>query len=152
MTSQFDSDSMRKRVIAHDLHSSGLTPEQIGDFIGVTERAICRYLSKAKPKLMLMRRNQTWREDAACRDSPTEWFFPDSVGIKAQREKKKAVQICESCPVIKQCRETALANFESHGIWAGEDFSKYRYEINDETGEISVLAQERRGGPIKKIS
>lgn len=148
----FEPESIRKRLIAHQLREAGFGNDEIGSHMGLSERHVQRFLSMTKPQLTEMRRNQAWREDAACRDSDTELFFPNSVGLKAARQKRLAIAICRSCPVIEQCREAALANFENHGVWAGEDFSKYRYELDEETGAVRIWIQERQGEPVEKVS
>lgn len=148
---QFNNESIRRRAHAHRLSEGGYSKDEIAEQTGVSDRHVMRYLSQTKPQLIPMRRNQTWRDDAACLNKPVEWFFPDAVGIKGQQQKLEAMRVCAECPVRQQCRETALANFETHGIWAGEDFSKHLYRINEETGEITILIRERRG-QVEKIS
>ena len=55
---------------------------------------------------------------SACRDYPTEWWYPPDNMKQSNINARKALDICRSCPVIKQCLEYALAN-ETHGIWGG---------------------------------
>ena len=147
----FEPDSIRKRLIAHQMREAGLDNYEISGHMGLSERHVQRFLSMTKPQLVEMRRNQAWREDAACRDGDTELFFPSAVGLKAAEQKRRAIAICHSCPVIEQCREAALANFENHGVWAGEDFSKYRYELDEDTGAVRIWIQERRREPVEKV-
>ena len=62
----------------------------------------------------------TWREDAACRNHPwPDDFFSD--GQKAtHRITRRAVAVCEECPVRTQCLQEALAaGPEQWGIWGG---------------------------------
>lgn len=148
---RFEAESIRKRMLAHKLHDSGHDCIEIGTQLGVSERSVHRFLNMTRPQIMEMRRNQAWREDAACRDADTDLFFPNAVGIKGANQKKQAMAICRTCPVIRQCKEAALANFENHGIWAGEDFSKYRYELDEMTGEILVSIQERGNGENAEV-
>lgn len=145
----FDTESVRRRVLAHNLRESGYTREEICRQTGVTERNVTRYLAKSKPQIIEMRRNQSWRDRAAC-IGKANIFFPTGWGIGAKKQKERAVEICRGCPVIDRCREAALANFENYGVWAGEDFSTYRYWINEETGEVSVSVQGSNG-EVKKI-
>lgn len=148
---RFEAESIRKRMLAHKLHEAGRDCIEIGLQLGVTERSVQRFLTMTKPQIIETRRNQAWRDSAACIDADIDWFFPNAVGIKGANQKKKAMAICRTCPVIEQCREAALANFENHGIWAGEDFSKYRYELNEETGEVMVSIQERSNGAEPQV-
>jgi WhiB family redox-sensing transcriptional regulator len=56
-----------------------------------------------------------WHADAACRGLPREWFFP-GLGQSTRR----AVAVCNTCPVRTECLDEALADPElDHGIRAG---------------------------------
>lgn len=58
-----------------------------------------------------------WWLDAACRNKPLEWFYPEP-GQNAL----KAKELCEVCPVKQDCLQDALS-FEApqgrHGVWGG---------------------------------
>lgn len=56
---------------------------------------------------------EDWRKQAACKNLPTEWWFPD-VGGEGGME--RAVEICKTCPVKEPCLEWAIAH-EDNGIW-----------------------------------
>ncbi len=58
-----------------------------------------------------------WRPWAACRDLPTDWWYPNQAGMNDNN--KKALAICATCPVREHCLATSLANREQHGIWGG---------------------------------
>lgn len=55
-----------------------------------------------------------WMEQAACRDYPTEMFFPTQGG-----DERPAKQVCWRCPVRQECEEYALNNGFTHGIFGG---------------------------------
>lgn len=55
---------------------------------------------------------ETWRQKAACRGKPIEWWFPN------RHEKTPARQICAGCPVQKPCLDYALEH-DLLGQWAG---------------------------------
>jgi hypothetical protein len=55
-----------------------------------------------------------WVEEAACKDSPVEWFFPKKGG-----QSGKAKEVCATCPVIEDCLYYAIENSEIWGIWGG---------------------------------
>ena len=38
-------------------------------------------------------------------------------------DKRTAIRLCESCPAQAACREFAMTNNESFGVWGGVDFS-----------------------------
>ncbi len=59
----------------------------------------------------------TWRRFAACRDKPTEWWFPEN-DIKGKPvDYGPALAICATCPAIAACREEHLT--EETGVWGG---------------------------------
>lgn len=57
-----------------------------------------------------------WTDEAKCKGSSTEAFYPDQ-GSHATDVKK----FCSDCPVRKQCLEAALATPPNNdfGIWGG---------------------------------
>ena len=56
----------------------------------------------------------TWTDQAACRGTDTEIFFPANADEEAE-----ALSICATCPVRAQCLEYAVRNKEIYGIWGG---------------------------------
>jgi len=62
----------------------------------------------------------TWAEKAVCKGL-VHIFYPDFSERPAKRERreKTAKMICNTCPVIEECRAYARANAE-YGIWGGE--------------------------------
>lgn len=69
-----------------------------------------------------------WHQEARCKDQPQEMFFgqeTDESSSKRHRpsltmsEAKRAVAVCDRCPVRKQCLEYALVNHEEYGVWGG---------------------------------
>jgi hypothetical protein len=56
-------------------------------------------------------------EQGACRDYPTDWWFPDK-SVTAIRNGRIAVKICQQCSVQNDCLIYSLPN-ETHGIWGG---------------------------------
>ncbi len=47
---------------------------------------------------------EEWMEQAACRQMPTELFFPER-----GEDATAAKAVCNTCPVIAECREYALS-------------------------------------------
>ena len=62
----------------------------------------------------LIYQRQPWTADAACRNKPTDWWFPDRGG-----DFTKAKQICATCPVKQQCLDYSLTLPALVGIWGG---------------------------------
>jgi WhiB family transcriptional regulator, redox-sensing transcriptional regulator len=68
-----------------------------------------------------------WQEAGACRDADLRLFFsPDGdeeSGVEPAAERRrrlrKAIRICEQCPVRQVCRRYALENGEKFGVWGG---------------------------------
>jgi WhiB family transcriptional regulator, redox-sensing transcriptional regulator len=62
-----------------------------------------------------------WQLHAACRGMDSETFFhPDGQRGRARTEReRKAKSICQTCPVMDQCREHALSVREPYGVWGG---------------------------------
>lgn len=59
----------------------------------------------------------SWRDDAACKDKPTDWWFgSDRV---ASEETQWAIAICEGCPVRAACLDFAINTHQEEGLWAG---------------------------------
>ncbi|MFJ9902416.1 WhiB family transcriptional regulator [Streptomyces sp. NPDC101152] len=53
---------------------------------------------------------------AACRGADVETFFPAPGDVAAVR---RALMICDRCPVRIPCRRYALDHRERYGIWGG---------------------------------
>lgn len=51
---------------------------------------------------------------AACESEDVSTFFPvDRAGAKL------AIEICQTCPIMHECRDYALVNDLDYGIWGG---------------------------------
>lgn len=142
-------DVMRRRALAHDLREQGFSFTEIGRQTGVSVRTSERYLNQPKPPVPAVPRNRSWLGGAACAGKSTEMFFPDEVGMGGRRQKLAAIAVCHSCPVIAQCRQAAIAQFETNGVWGGEDFSNAKYFFNEATGCIDVVIRDRRAAHEK---
>ncbi len=62
-----------------------------------------------------------WQFAGACRDAdPSVFFHPEGERGQARRNRDRAAQaICARCPVLRECREHALATHEPYGVWGG---------------------------------
>lgn len=66
---------------------------------------------------------EAWRQDAACRTYPTEWWYPaDGMNWANTR---RARRICADCPVREDCLIVALRRNED-GIWGGLNIKERR--------------------------
>ena len=61
-----------------------------------------------------------WTVEAGCKGR-TSLFFPPLAERPQARERREAQArvICETCPVLIECRDTARLNHE-YGFWGGE--------------------------------
>lgn len=62
-----------------------------------------------------------WQFFAACRGMDIEVFFhpfEERRNKKAQRI-NQAKSVCQTCPVVTECRNYALQTVEPYGIWGG---------------------------------
>jgi WhiB family redox-sensing transcriptional regulator len=57
---------------------------------------------------------QPWYEQAACRGTNADCFFPEKGGST-----RAAKRICQTCQVTAECLDYALDNDERFGIWGG---------------------------------
>ena len=62
-----------------------------------------------------------WQMQGACRGMDSAFFFhPEGERGPARANREaRAKQVCQSCPVIEQCRRHALAVHEPYGVWGG---------------------------------
>lgn len=76
-----------------------------------------------------------WQRDAACRGKPAEWWFPEGRGVHATASRRKAIAVCQTCPVIDQCEQYAdslnRTEMSLVGVWAGKsgrarNFDRYK--------------------------
>lgn len=60
-----------------------------------------------------------WRENAACRDTEPELFFPVTELGPGARQVAQAKAVCGACPVRAKCLSYALGNGLTAGIFGG---------------------------------
>ncbi len=58
-----------------------------------------------------------WRQDAACRDTSPELFFPVGTTGQAVEQIAAAKAVCTGCPARTPCLEYALATNQDSGVW-----------------------------------
>ena len=66
--------------------------------------------------------DDAWRELAACRGKPLEWFFApdaDTPGIDSATYYDKARMLCARCAVTAECADAADTDSLDHGFWGG---------------------------------
>ncbi len=62
-----------------------------------------------------------WQLLGSCRGKDTELFFhPEGErGPRRANREAAAKAVCSTCPVLRLCREHALASREPYGVWGG---------------------------------
>lgn len=60
-----------------------------------------------------------WREQASCRRSHPDLFFPVGKSSSADEQVAEAKRVCESCDVMASCLEFALKTDQEAGVWGG---------------------------------
>ncbi|OLT20565.1 hypothetical protein BJF81_04655 [Ornithinimicrobium sp. CNJ-824] len=62
-----------------------------------------------------------WQFQGLCRTTnPDIFFHPEGErGPSRRRREARAKAICAQCPVLRECREHALAVHEPYGVWGG---------------------------------
>ena len=68
----------------------------------------------------------TWRDQAMCRDTDPELFFPIGTTGQALLHLAKAKSVCCQCPVTVECLEFALETNQDTGIWGGNSEDERR--------------------------
>ncbi len=69
----------------------------------------------------MTRRDESWRQAAACRDSEVDMFFPAS-----EDDAEPAKAICAQCPVRYECLDWAIRTRQDYGVWGGLTESERR--------------------------
>ena len=144
----FDLDYLHRRHRVHRLAELGWSMDRIAENTGLDSRLVKRYLKMVKP-IFPKRVGYSWLDDAACRGMDTRRFFPSVRGRHSVSVKRRVAQVCAGCPVKAECWQSAVANFEEHGIWGGEDFSRARYTFDEGTGVVSMLGGD--GGEVAQV-
>ncbi len=147
----FDAQNLRRRSNIHELHQRGLSNEDIAANLGLAIKYVRYWLARPKPRLRRLSNDIEWREMAACSHEDTRVFFPTTQGRGSVKLKEQAMGICAGCPVIAECRRSALEYYETVGVWGGEDFSQYRYRYDESTGDVYVEIGGN-GASLQKVS
>jgi WhiB family redox-sensing transcriptional regulator len=62
---------------------------------------------------------EDWRDQAACRDTDPDLFFPVGTTGPAIEQIEAAKAVCGQCEAQAACLELALATNQESGIWGG---------------------------------
>ena len=67
-----------------------------------------------------------WREQAECRHTDANLFFPIGSSGSAVAHIKAAQAVCRRCPVQQACLRFALETNQEAGVWGGKDEDERR--------------------------
>jgi len=85
-----------------------------------TRRAIA--LAAAAPS------DPRWEENAACRTTDPDLFFPVGQSLEAQEQTNQAKRVCLGCSVRARCLDWAFTNGDQEGVFGGMS-GKERREV-----------------------
>jgi WhiB family transcriptional regulator, redox-sensing transcriptional regulator len=88
--------------------------------------------------LALSLEQDDWRDDASCRDTDPDLFFPVGTTGPAIEQIENAKAVCGECLVQRECLEYALATNQDSGVWGGTS-EEERRQIRKQ-----YVAQRRR--------
>jgi WhiB family transcriptional regulator, redox-sensing transcriptional regulator len=67
-----------------------------------------------------------WMDDAACRGTDPDLFFPDGDNKSVTIQAKTAKLICRGCPVSLTCLAWSIDSVQEFGIWGGRTDAERR--------------------------
>jgi WhiB family redox-sensing transcriptional regulator len=82
-----------------------------------------------------------WQIRGSCRGMNSDLFFhPERERGPARAEREaRAKTVCRGCPVIRQCRDHALAVQEPYGVWGGLSVAERNEQIRAGAGGSTVI-------------
>ncbi len=85
--------------------------------------------------------NWEWQLLGSCRGTDGELFFhPEGERGPSRANREAAAKaVCSTCPVMRLCREHALASREPYGVWGG---------LSEHEREAIVLEREGRRSAV----
>jgi len=99
---------------------------------------------------MAIQESYEWQHRGRCRTEDPETFFsPEAERGPRRRDRESAAKaLCERCPVIRECRDHALAVQEPYGVWGGltiheraEIIAQRRSRVEDSLEDLTRMAR-----------
>ena len=72
----------------------------------------------------------TWFTDAACLNSETDLFFPQSNKKNTDFQLYETHYLCKDCPVIKECTATAVIRKDNEGVMGVPAAKRRKMDMN----------------------
>jgi WhiB family redox-sensing transcriptional regulator len=79
-----------------------------------------------------------WEDQAACKGTPSQWWFPSG------NPPTEALQLCQHCQVRIDCLAYAIANDIRVGVWGGELMSRYHRRRDRAINALRTRAEHSR--------
>jgi WhiB family redox-sensing transcriptional regulator len=89
-----------------------------------------------------------WRAAGACVTADPDLFFPISARGAGVQQADRAVRICASCQVRRQCLEFAMRTGETEGIWGGTTPEERVRALRGATTPATMYQGTRRSGTL----
>lgn len=90
--------------------------------------------------LALGNADYSWRDEALCRDTDPDLFFPVGTTGQALVQIERAKSVCGECPVRCECLEFALETNQDAGIWGGTSEDERRLLRRQRAGRLHATA------------
>lgn len=90
--------------------------------------------------LALAHADYAWRDEALCRDTDPDLFFPVGTTGQAHVQIERAKRVCGECPVRTDCLDFALATNQDAGIWGGTSEDERRQLRRQRNARIHAAA------------
>lgn len=90
--------------------------------------------------LALGNADYSWRDEALCRDTDPDLFFPVGTTGQALIQIERAKTVCGECPVRFDCLEFALETNQDAGIWGGTSEDERRLLRRQRSGRLHAAA------------
>lgn len=90
--------------------------------------------------LALAHADYSWRDEALCRDTDPDLFFPVGTTGQALIQIERAKSVCGECPARVDCLDFALATNQDAGIWGGTSEDERRLMRRQRNGRLHAAA------------
>ncbi len=116
---QNTSTNKNKKIIANSLEITLRPAYRDTVVLAFSTKSQVINLSILATSLALGSADYSWRNEALCRDTDPELFFPIGTTGQALLQISEAKNVCCECTVKRKCLEFAIETNQDCGIWGG---------------------------------
>jgi WhiB family redox-sensing transcriptional regulator len=116
---QISSPNKNKKIIAKTLEIALRPAYRDTVLLAYSTKSQVINLSILATSLALGSADYSWRNEALCRDTDPELFFPIGTTGQALLQISEAKNVCCECTVKRECLEFAIETNQDCGIWGG---------------------------------